>query len=204
RPRWVEPRRRGVILLVVLALLTLFAALGLSFVLYADAEARAARLRADAEDAWRPDMEPEQLFAFFLGQLIYDVSDDEALSSALGGHSLARGMYGCNGGPAAQSQPAANLVPYNGVGRLRAPSPFGTAVPGPAVDDYQLINYTYYPDDPQLPPGQRFLRDPERLGWGAAGPRAPRGALPRGVQTPPPPPPPHTPRPPPPPAAARR
>src|SRR6185437_10996268 len=98
----------------------------------------------------RPDIDPELLLAHFLGQLIYDVPDDESgVYSALRGHSLARTMYGYNGGArAASASPlAANIVPFNGVGRLYAPSPF------PALNDRQLLNYTYYP-------GDAFLRDP--------------------------------------------
>ena len=62
-------------------------------------------------------------------------------------------MYGYHGGhkvPSA-SPLAANIVPFNGVGRLFADSPF------PAVNDRQLINYTYFRED-------GFVRDPERLG----------------------------------------
>src|SRR5262245_15333458 len=132
----VPARRRGVILLVVLLLLTLFAILGLSLVIYADTEARAARLQGDARRSVKADGEPELLFAYFLGQLIYDAPDDESgLYSALRGHSLARTMYGSNDGP------AANLVPYCGVGRLRGPSPFGTQVPDATLTDDQLINF---------------------------------------------------------------
>ncbi len=139
--------RRGIILLVVVAVLTLFAVVGLSFVLYADAEATSARLFREAQSQSRPDMEPELLLAYFLGQLIYDVADDETgVSSALRGHSLARLLYGYKDGVG-----NTNRKPFTGTGRLHAPSPF------PGIDDYDLINYTYFPAD-------GFVRDPERLG----------------------------------------
>src|SRR6516165_6363630 len=88
--------RRGIILLVVLALLTLFALLGITFVLYADAEATTARIHREAESLDHPDIEPELLLAYFLGQLIYDVDDTRGVYSALRGHSLARLVYGCH------------------------------------------------------------------------------------------------------------
>jgi hypothetical protein len=146
--------RRGVILLVVLALLTLFAIVGLTFVLYADSEAASARIARDSETAQRADVEPEQALAFFLGQLIYDVADDlTGVGSALRGHSLARTMLGLNylaspfgGGFQYSSNP-----PYSGIGRLHYTN---TAL---NVDDYYLPNYTWFP-------GDGFVRDPERFG----------------------------------------
>src|SRR5207248_268980 len=81
-------------------------------------------------------------------------------------------------------QPAANVVPFNGVGRLHADSPFGRLVPGVAVDDAQLVNYTFFRDDSQLPLDQRFLRDPERLGWRAPDPAAARGIYTGGSNVP--------------------
>jgi hypothetical protein len=179
--------RRGAVLLVIVMMLTLFAVVGLSFVMYADSAARSARHFREAQAPQAPDVDPEFLLSWFLGQLLYDVPDDEAgVYSALRGHSLARNLYGGNGGPGPVlvAQPAANVVPFNGVGRLHAESPFGSLVPGPEVDDRQLVNYTFYRDDPQLPPGQRFLRDPERLGWRPPDLTAPRGVYAGGSNVP--------------------
>jgi hypothetical protein len=173
--------RRGVILLVVLALLTLFAVIGICFVLYAQTAARASRLYREAELPGRPDVAPEKLLAYFLGQLIYDLPDDTTgVYSGLRGHSLARSMYGGN-------DTALNVVPFNGTGRLHFDSALnGLGLPDlPAVarDDYHLINYTFFRDDPQLLPEQRFLRDPERLG-SRAGLEAPRGPFTGGANAP--------------------
>ncbi|HXG09624.1 MAG TPA: hypothetical protein VNK04_07530 [Gemmataceae bacterium] len=156
-PTASEPRR-GLVLLVVLFMLTLFAIAGLSLVLYADAEATAARLHGSAAHFLQPDMEPEEAFAFFLNQLIYDCPDDErGVYSALRGHSLARNMYGLNynltAGPIGTITMLDNVTPFNGTGRLRT-----GLIPGLNHDDYELINYTFFPVD-------QFLRDPERLNW---------------------------------------
>jgi hypothetical protein len=149
RPRPAAPASRsGVILLVVVSLLTLFALVSISFVLYADAAAVAARLFRESQVPDRPDQDAETLLSYFLGQLLYDVKDDAGgVSSSLRGHSLARLLYGYN-------EANSNATPFNGTGRLHAPSRF------PDIDDYSLVNYTYFP-------GDRFLRDPERLGWRA-------------------------------------
>src|SRR6266446_4844215 len=146
RPRRLtRSHRRGIILLVVLAFLTLFAVVGLSFVLYADAEATSSRIYRESEDFVPPDPDPRPFFAYFLGQVNYDVSDDDTgVYSALRGHSLLRSIYGMN-------DQGGNYSPFSGTGRLHASSPF------PGVDDYQLINYTFFS-------GDNILRDPERLG----------------------------------------
>src|SRR5215472_9193723 len=116
-----EPRR-AVILMVVLILLTLFAIIGLSFALYASAEAEASRLHREAEVPLQPDADPELLLAYFLGQLLYDTDDFTGVYSALRGHSLARNMYGYNykrsGDDPAFVVP--NTVPFNGLGRLHS------------------------------------------------------------------------------------
>src|SRR5262245_14965235 len=118
--------RRGVILMVVLALLTLFAIVGITFVLYAESEATSARVAREAETAQHADMEPEQALALFLGQLIYDVNDSvTGVGSGLRGHSLARTMYGLNYVSGSNSVTGSQFVPlpnnvnaFNGVGRL--------------------------------------------------------------------------------------
>jgi hypothetical protein len=150
--------------MVVLILLTLFAVVGLSFVLYADSAARSARLAREAEVPSRPDVDPELLCAYFLGQLLYDVDDQTGISSALRGHSLARDMYAWN-----SDNPDSNITPFNGTGRLHT----GLGLPQQPqagdylynnpfqIDDYWLINYTYFAAD-------GFVRDPERLGPGLA------------------------------------
>ncbi len=162
--------RRGVILLVVLAMLTLFAILGLAFVLYSQAEATSSRIFREAqfrvEDP--PDENPTTLFRWLMAQLIYDVPDDDAgAASALRGHSLARTMYGFNSN-------ALNILPFNGPGRLNYTSP---VVAG--QNERDLINYMYFQ-------GDGFVRDPERLGA-----RANPGVSQLGVP-PNPPPNPHT------------
>jgi hypothetical protein len=138
--------RRAVILMVVLSLLTLFAIVGITFVLYADAEAVSARIAREAQTAQRADLEPELALALFLSQFIYDAPDTvSGAGSALRGHSLARTMYGYNysGNP--------NIHPFNGVGRLHYANAALNA------DDYTLINYTWFSND-------GFVRDPEHYG----------------------------------------
>ena len=165
--------RRGIILLVVIALLTLFAVVGLSFVLYTQTEAAAARAYREAESPSRPDVDPELALAYFLGQLLYDVDDGAGVYSALRGHRLARLTYGLDDDPGAE-----NATPFNGTGRLHGPSVFAPAAgaPAEAKDEWNLVNYTYFPAD-------GFLRDPERLGW-RAGPAAARGPFTGGFNVP--------------------
>ncbi len=158
------PRRRAVILLVVLAMLTLFAILGVTFVLYANAQSESARSYREAETftLWQPDVPTSLLRPYFLNQLLYDVKDDEyGAFSALRGQGLLRGMYGLNYdlSPNNGIDLENNCVPYSGTGRLHGPAVFAAnpVAPAEAQDDYNLINYTYYP-------GDGFIRDPERPG----------------------------------------
>ncbi|MCI0743548.1 MAG: hypothetical protein L0Y72_31350 [Gemmataceae bacterium] len=145
-------KRGGVILLVVLAMLTIFAIVGLTFVFYAESSASSSRSQKLAEAAALVDTEPELLFSYFLAQLIYGTDD---VYSSLRGHDLARTMYGYV--PTAQ-----NDNPFNGVGRLRYQFTPPPPLPGnpalPPNDNFKLVNYQYYP-------GDNFLRDPGIFGF---------------------------------------
>lgn len=149
-PKVGAPARRGVVLLVVMALLALFAAVGLGFVYYADSEAVIAGnfLKASGNvnfsGGGKVDLDPNQLLAFFLSQLIYDTDDK---SSALRGHSLARNIYGYD-----PANPAANSVPFTGVGRLR----YNLLCVGTPKDNYNLINYTHFKST-----ADSFFREPD-------------------------------------------
>src|SRR5581483_1080312 len=97
RPQIAPAPRKGVIMLVVLALLTLFTILGISFVLYADSAATQARNIKDSNINALPNMEPEECLSLYLDQLLYDVRDDgNGVFSGMRGHGLSRNMYGFN------------------------------------------------------------------------------------------------------------
>ncbi len=174
----VGNERRGVILMVVLALLTLFAILGLSFVFYSDAAATSSRIYREGQslnragsDMDRSIIDVSSAWTNFLGQLVYDVNDnpngttfDTSVMSGLRGHSLARTTYGWN-----DSSGALNDKPYCGTGRLNETLPQG-------LMGQQAVNYTYFPAD-------GFLRDPGRQGTRANASQQ-RGALVGDVNVP--------------------
>jgi hypothetical protein len=129
-------RRRGAILLVVLALLALFAVIGLSFVLYAESEATASRIYREAASQKTPiDVLQRDAASRSIGQLVWGAVDP---TSAFRGHDLATLMYGSADG----------TVPYNGVGLYHenlinipglAPNPLNRA---------DVINFTAQRIDP--------------------------------------------------------
>jgi hypothetical protein len=144
--------RRAVILMVVLVLLTLFAIVGLTFVLYADSESKIAQIAREAESQQTSQFNSNSyaLLNFAMSQLLFDQDNKTGVYSAARGHSFGRSMYGYNDMPG-----AANFLPFNGTGRLYGTT-IATDIPKLAgANDYNLVNYTYYPGD-----GGVF--DPER------------------------------------------
>lgn len=164
RPRHKKARRRAVILMVVLALLTLFTIVGIAFVYISDSYALSAKNDKDAQSILRPEISPEMALSYVLSQLIYDVNDDAlGAGSSLRGHGLARNMYGWNHTPANLATYLPNEVPYSGVGRLRLTSPFT------GFTEQDLINFRYLP-------GDTYRRDPERLQTAAEAAAQARGS----------------------------
>jgi hypothetical protein len=127
----LHDRRQGIVLLVVMAMLALFATVALSFVFYAESEATSARFGSQAQTLAQADAEPELLLSYFLSQLIYDTDN---VYSSMRGHSLARGMY---------SYDPLNLneVPFNGIGRYRS-TIMNPAAGGTKKSSVAMINYT--------------------------------------------------------------
>jgi hypothetical protein len=164
-------RRRGAILLVVITLLALFAVIGLSFALYADAQANAARMEREAQNNPRDasDIEailnPGDYFNQALGQLIFGGSDSDGqsadpnvqrrLQSGFRGYEFARLMYGQPRRPGTLN-PMPVLTPYTGTGLFTAADGLPPMnLPGiGAFDRTQVINYGYMP-------GSGFIIDPE-------------------------------------------
>jgi hypothetical protein len=171
-----EPRR-GIVLLVVISLLAIFAAAGLAFVYYADGESTASTAFRQGTTFTQPDLDPEMLFAVYLQQLIYGHNDDPTgVYSALRGHDLLRNMYGY-GKPTTGNQ---DNQPYNGTGRWHTGTVATAAAGGKyymnpfGIDDYYLFNYTFFNDPGNLyklylyphplnpgVPNLQMVRDPE-------------------------------------------
>lgn len=155
-------RRSGAVLLVVLAMLALFAVIGLSFVFYAESRATAARIYRESLDVNAIPEAPDSTVCSLqaISQLIYDNTDGvqgAGTFSSLRGHSLARAMYGqfYEGQPNAPiTALTTNSIPYNGVG----------PVPTHAIGGLPIVNYMWHtrlPGDPNFNPASSLL-DPER------------------------------------------
>jgi hypothetical protein len=160
RTHSASDRRRAVILMVVLVLLTLFAIVGLAFVLYANAEGEASRVYRETNIGNNViNISPNSLASFAIGQLLFDQNDPVGVGfpanawSALRGHSLARDLYGWDLDSIAQNVNT-NIYPFNGVGHLHTGANTYQNIFN--IDDHLLPNYV-----PFLADG--FVRDPERL-----------------------------------------
>ncbi|MFL5342568.1 MAG: hypothetical protein ACJ8F7_20675 [Gemmataceae bacterium] len=155
-------RRKAAILYVVIVLLTLFLVVGIAFVLYAESQATSSRIYREAEMTRDLYPSPEELLGWSVGALTYDADDSfdpktglpstgstGGVFNAIRGHSLARNEYGwnynINGPQYPNEQPVQNTTPFNGSGRYHATGQ--QAVNPYGIDDFNLINMTYYGSD---------------------------------------------------------
>ncbi len=166
-----SPRRRAMILIVVLTMLTLFAIVALAFVLYASAEAGVGLhyVALEAEHVHRLPARCRPLDRTANYRLARPMlfSDPETEFPVIlrADHDLEkRDIYGWN-----SDAPGSNIYPFNGIGRAHtdatsATNPFG-------FDDHAMINYVPFVSDATtnpptlrpIGPGQPgFVRDPER------------------------------------------
>jgi hypothetical protein len=105
--------RQGVVLLVVISLLVLFFVVGLAFVIYSSAQATNARVFREAETVDHPDMDPEMLLSYFMGQLIYGTTNpNSALAASPVSSCLGPNMYGTAGGTVPYAGGPNGGVPY--------------------------------------------------------------------------------------------
>lgn len=190
RPRSIErsANRRGAILIVVLALLALFAVIGLGFIFYADSEATVARQYKEAQTtdattgAVPPDGQALDAVKNYFRFLVYDEFDipkpsedsgnDTTLLNSMRGQSLARAMYGFYYTTPTTGWQGANCLPYSGVGSFEDTS--GITASG-LTSRRKLVNFAYL----NANVGSPGVYDPERVG----GPRNAAGiaAAPTGT-----------------------
>jgi hypothetical protein len=155
-------RRAGAVLLVVLAMLALFAIVGLSFVFYAESRATSSRIYRESQSTNEEDLDAQREVMGAMAQLIFDVPDGRTgVFSGLRGHSLARAMYGQYYETAPPQagvfdldnsiiQFTTNSLAYNGVG----PVPGHVVPPGAPGTPGQtpVVNYTWRFGQPLLDP----------------------------------------------------
>lgn len=136
-------RRSGVVLLVVLAMLTLFATLAVAFVTLSESTTSQFALNKAEQTVTRPD--PDLLFNYGISQLLFDTRNR---NSHLWGQSLVRNMYGNSGN-----------IPYNGTGRLhrQGPSPLITDAATAAVMALPLYNSAVPAPGTPVPPDHYYL-----------------------------------------------
>ena len=187
-PPAARPPRRGAILLVVLAMLALFAVLGLSFVLYAESSATAARINREAMDlnssggaltATIGGQEFAEAAGKAIGQMLFDAADTDptGATSGLRGYGLVRLKYGYDRNAYLTTPPVPvsnfGMTPFVGAGLITDAEqnvmPSGATTPpgqlnlngGVSVFRSQVVNYAYQP----AAPGNSSIIDPEWTGY---------------------------------------
>lgn len=169
-----RPARRGAILLVVLAMLALFAVIGLAFVMYAESAATSASVSREAFNTTDesitgigtvgggsgiPASELQKASHAFLEQLLFPIPDIDPNSStepitsmsALRGYEMARMVWGFNA-----ADPANNCVAYNGLGLFHET----ISLPGGAtIPRRDVINWSWQFD--RTTPANSRIIDPE-------------------------------------------
>jgi hypothetical protein len=153
----LDPKRRGMILYVIVVLLTLFLVVGMCFVLMAESQATASRIYREAAVLRDDYPTPQEMFGWALGSVIYDATDQQdtlapnGQFNAIRGHGLARNMYGWNYNPNANGSLTGigNSTAFNGAGRLHmtganARNPWAASL---GLDDFDLPNATYNSSD---------------------------------------------------------
>lgn len=136
-------RRRGAILLIVLTLVALFAVVGLSFALYAEAEALAARTRREAKATSDDPPPADAMASLFLGQMLYSGETGAAYGT---GNSILKPTRGTEHATMVygDNPNGGNSVPYNGVGtfyNVLNNLPTSTGAPIATLDRRNVINY---------------------------------------------------------------
>lgn len=163
RPFRRAPRRGTSFVLLSVSMLTLFAAVGMGYALYAHTLRKTSGAAAEAQGkGTAPPLEapdPTGTVNQFLAGLLFDYGDDGAdLVNPLRGHSIARSMYGrdlaAGGG--------ISLTPWAGVGLIHEDATVGAYAPFlfPAGSNRaRFVNHTV-----AVVNNRPFLLDPEYMG----------------------------------------
>ena len=132
-------KRKGMILLVVVAFLAMFTVMGLTYLLHADNQLKNSideLLALDMkEDPYKIiDLNPSVALNFFLEKFLYDQSDTVPLQgNAIRGHSLARNIYG------GYVPSGVNDKAFSGIGKLNK----DFVIAGSTLKEWQMVNYSF-------------------------------------------------------------
>ena len=146
-------KRKGMILLVVVAFLAMFTVMGLTYLLHADNQLKNSideLLALDMkEDPYKIiDLKPSVALDFFLEKFLYDQADSTTGGNAIRGQSLARNIYG------GYVLGALNDKAFSGIGKLNK----DFVIAGSTIKEWQMVNYSF-----------SNALNPERLNDGGSG-----------------------------------